>query len=338
MSQQIYTADEMGGEATEISSVSFFNTTYSRSRTLDVYMVHTNKTYFESNTDWIAVTEADRVFSGNVVMTKGYWTTIVLDTPFAYDGTSNLAIVIDDNMGYYYGGMACRVFNSQGYQSIRVYSDNTNYDPYNSSEYNGTRLSVKNQIILGIENGAGQTFELSSGWNWISTYIDLNEVDGMTLLKEALGDNAISIATQDDLADYDEEDGWIGLEDYELTNAEMVMVEMANACTITLAGPTVDPNTVEITINPGWNWIGYPIATETDIETALADFEAVDEDSFADKDGLSDYIEGDGWQGDVMTLVPGKGYMYYSNSDEEKTLIFSTTANGKSIILRKRKE
>jgi hypothetical protein len=63
-----------------------------------------------------------------------------------------------------------------------------------------------------------------------------------------------------------------------------------------------------------------------DIETALADFEAVDEDSFADKDGLSDYIEGDGWQGDVMTLVPGKGYMYYSNSDEEKTLIFSTGA------------
>ncbi len=188
------------------------------------------------------------------------------------------------------------------------------------------------------EAAEGQTIELSAGWNWISTYIDLNEVDGMTLLKEALGDNAISIATQDDLADYDEEDGWIGLEDYEMTNAEMVMVEMANACTITLAGPTVDPNTVEITINPGWNWIGYPIATEMDIETALADFEAVDEDSFADKDGLSDYIEGDGWQGDVMTLVPGKGYMYYSNSDEEKTLIFSTTANGKSVITRKMKE
>jgi hypothetical protein len=64
----------------------------------------------------------------------------------------------------------------------------------------------------------------------------------------------------------------------------------------------------------------------------------VDEDSFADKDGLSDYIEGDGWQGDVMTLVPGQGYMYYSNSTEPKTLVFSTTAKGKSIILRKRKE
>ena len=177
-------------------------------------------------------------------------------------------------------------------------------------------LYVKDEVT------EGQTIELTAGWNWISTYIDLNEVDGMALLKEALGDNAISIATQDDLADYDEEDGWIGLEDYELTNAEMVMVEMANACTITLAGPAVDPNTVEITINPGWNWIGYPIATETDIETALADFEAVDEDSFADVDGLSDYIEGDGWQGDVMTLVPGKGYMYYSNSDEPKTVFF----------------
>ncbi len=185
-----------------------------------------------------------------------------------------------------------------------------------------------------------QTLRLSAGWNWVSTYIDLNAVNGMAMLKEALGDNAFSIATKDDIADYDDEDGeWYGLETYELTNAEMIMVEMANACTITLAGPTVDPSFVEIIINPGWNWIGFPIDTETDIETALADFEPEDEDSFADEDGVSDYIEGDGWQGDIMTLVPGQGYMYYSNSDEPKTLVFSTGAKAShGTICQHRKE
>jgi hypothetical protein len=45
--------------------------------------------------------------------------------------------------------MACRVYNADGNQAIRVYSDNTNYDPFNPSSYNGTLYSEKNQIMLG---------------------------------------------------------------------------------------------------------------------------------------------------------------------------------------------
>ena len=32
-----------------------------------------------------------------------------------------------------------------------------------------------------------RSIELVEGWNWISTYIDLNEVDGIAMLEEALG-------------------------------------------------------------------------------------------------------------------------------------------------------
>ena len=339
LSQQIYTADEIGVAGT-INSIAFYNGGAEETRVYDMYMVHTDKTVFSSNTDWITVTEAEKVFSGSVDMVANAWTFFVLDTPFEYDGTSNLVLVMDDNSGSYTGSphMACRVFNANGNQAIRIYSDSPNYDPCNPSGYSGTRQTVKNQIILGITpSTVQQTIELSQGWNWVSTYIDLNEVDGITMLEEALGDYGVTIQTYNESADYFGDGEWSGLEDYEWTNAEMVMVEVSEDCTIDIAGPTVDPGTVEIEIHPGWNWIGFPVATETAIGVAMAGFEAEEEDAIqSNVDGTSDYL-GE-WVGDVLTLVPGQGYMYYSNSTEPKTLVFSTTAKGKSIILRKRKE
>ena len=294
LSQQIYTAEEIGMACT-IKSIAFFNDGATKTRNYDMYLVHTDKTVFSGNRDWIAVTEANKVFSGEMVMVAGDWTVFVLDTPFEYDGTSNLALVMDDNTGSYTGSpqVACRVFNTNGYQAIRAYSDSPNYDPYNPSAYNGTRLLVKNQIILGIASPTvAHTLNLVQGWNWISTYIDLNEVDGIAMLEEALGDYGVTIQTYNESADYFGDGEWSGLEDYEWTNAEMVMVEVSEDCTIALAGPTVvDPSTVEIEINPGWNWIGFPLSTETAIGVAMADFEAEEEDAIqSNVAGTSDYL------------------------------------------------
>ena len=151
LSQQIYTPGEIGGNSV-INSISFFNAGATKTRNYDIYIVHTDKTAFDSNYDWITVTESDRVFSGDVTMTSNYWTTIVLNTPFNYNGTSNIAIVIDDNSGNYTGSphMACRVFETNAIQAIRVYGDGINYDPSNPSGYGGTRYSVKNQIVINM--------------------------------------------------------------------------------------------------------------------------------------------------------------------------------------------
>ena len=178
-----------------------------------------------------------------------------------------------------------------------------------------------------------QILTLSSGWNWISTYIDLNVVNGIAMLEEALGDYGVTIQTYNESADYFGDGEWSGLEDYVWTNAEMVMVEVSEDCTITLSGPAVAPSTVEIEIHPGWNWIGFPVATETAIGVAMAGFEAEEEDAIqSNVDGTSDYL--DEWVGDVLTLVPGQGYMYYSNSDEPKTLVFQTGAKAKADFSR----
>jgi hypothetical protein len=92
LTQQIYTAEEIGQEGL-IKSIDFYkNATTGMKRKLDIYMVNTEKTSFSSDSDWILTNSQGvvKVFSGEQVFDDKTWTTITLDTPFAYDGVSNL--------------------------------------------------------------------------------------------------------------------------------------------------------------------------------------------------------------------------------------------------------
>ena len=326
LSQQIYTPNEIG-EAGNITTISYFNAGITQTHSYDIYMVHTDKSIFGSNTDWITVSEDDLIFSGNVTMTQGYWTTITLDTPFSYNGTSNLAIVIDDNKGssYYLPNMACRVFSTTGYQAIRIYSDRTNYDPSNPSSYSGTLMNVKNQIVLGITpSTVEQTIVLSQGWNWFSTYIEANDpVAMLDMLKEGLGDNAMQIQSTQNMTEYDSGDWFGDLDDLGISNEQTYMIEMSTPCTVELQGMTANPANHVINIKPGWNWIGFPSAEPMDVVEAFAGFEVEEDDQIMSQNSMTEF-DGEEWFGDVETLEPGQGYMYYSNSLETKTLIFQT--------------
>ena len=81
------------------------------------------------------------------------WTTITLNTPFEYDGTRNVAIIVDDNTGSYKSNTTFLTFNASN-QAIRIFSDNTNYNATSLSSYSGTVESSKNQIRVLIERGS----------------------------------------------------------------------------------------------------------------------------------------------------------------------------------------
>ena len=322
LSQQIYTPNEIGTSG-EITTISYFNAGATKTRSYDIYMVYTDKSVFESNADWIPVTEADRVFSGDVTMTRGYWTTIVLDTPFAYNGHSNLAIIIDDNSGYYSSpDMACRVYNANGYQAIRVYSDGTNYDPYNPSEYNGTRHSVKNQIIFDI-NPTERTYQLSQGWNWWSANLDITLDQLKAALVEALPGTSITIQSQTLNTSYNPNTHrWIG----RLTTldvSQMYFILINSACEITLAGVPINPTAHPVTIKNGVNWIGFPFSESMSVSNALAGFPAVNNDIIQSQTNNCVFIRG-AWRGVMSTLEPGQGYMLISKEEGDRILIFET--------------
>lgn len=145
LTQQIYTKDEIGGSAT-LESISFLNASqYERNRNLDIYLMHTDKEAFADGSDWIDCSGAQKIFSGEVLFFIDEWTTIVFDTPFEYNGTDNLVVVIDDNTGDYTSSTPFYVFDAPGH-AMYVRSDDTNYDIASISEYTGTKLDVKNQV------------------------------------------------------------------------------------------------------------------------------------------------------------------------------------------------
>ncbi|MBQ6083112.1 MAG: choice-of-anchor J domain-containing protein [Bacteroidales bacterium] len=148
---QIYTAEEIGGAGT-INSIAFMPATVNAaSRNLNIYMVNTDKTSFSGATDWIPVTDADLVYSGNVNWVANEWSTIQLTTPFSFDGT-NLCIVVNDLTGSWTTSNQYYVFNAAD-QAIRIYQDAAAYNP--AAPGNGTVLNVKNQIKLDITYGGG---------------------------------------------------------------------------------------------------------------------------------------------------------------------------------------
>ena len=150
LTQQIYTADEIGA-AGAIFSIDFYKASNTEMvKNLDIYIVSTDKDEFTGTLDWIPVTESDKVFSGTVTFVDNDWTTIVLDNPFIYDGRSNICIVVDNNTGDYKSSTPFRVFTAEKNQTIYQQSDGLNLDPTTTLTTSGSRMTSKNRIRLGI--------------------------------------------------------------------------------------------------------------------------------------------------------------------------------------------
>ncbi len=324
LTQQIYTATEIGTAGT-INSIAFFNEGSEKTRTYDIYLKHTTKSSFSSKTDWITVAAADKVFSGDVTLTVGDWTFIIFSTPFEYDGSSNLVVVVDDNSGVYTSQphMACSAFNTSSSQAIYVYSDDTNYNPLvppTASSSNNNVLTLKSHILLGIETGnpiIEQTFQLGADWNWWSPNVDITLED----FEAALGDYGITITNKEGHYATNSTYGWGG----NLSSIEvgtMYKVQTNEACTITVEGTLVDPAEHPITLVPGVNWIGF-IGTESmSLSDAFVNLTPTNMDYIQTKDGVATYYQGIGWRGSVSALNPGEGFIYKSKATTDKTFTY----------------
>ncbi len=192
LTQQIYTQDEVGS-ARNLTSISFYNTGSETKRNIDLYLVHTGFSNFdENNRNWINFSETDRVYRGEVTFKENKWCTITFDRPFAYDGTSNLVVIVDDNSGAYsqYSMILTQflVYRTAPLQSCYKYSDDTNYNPADLSTYTGRLLArVKNKIKLNEEDiiASSSGFPTASSWKYsltqqIYTQQELGEARDLT--------------------------------------------------------------------------------------------------------------------------------------------------------------
>ncbi|WP_162903165.1 hypothetical protein [Taibaiella koreensis] len=104
-SQQIYTVPDLNAAGAiagaNIQKVRFYlesGPAVTNSSDWTVYIGHSSKTQFVSNTDWEAVGNLTQVFSGTVSFpANGNWMEIALTAPFSWNGTGNLIVAVDEN-------------------------------------------------------------------------------------------------------------------------------------------------------------------------------------------------------------------------------------------------
>ena len=149
--EQIYLASEIE-YAGYIKAIRFriaYSYNSGHSSDILVYLKNVSRSSFTDGSDFEPVTAEDLVFSGpwTIPANTDDWITIDFDTPFAYNGTDNLLVAIDENSSDY----AMRYFRyTDAPNTVLSYvSDTQNPDPYDLpsfpdiKEVSGQRANIK---------------------------------------------------------------------------------------------------------------------------------------------------------------------------------------------------
>ena len=328
LSQQIYTPTELGAAGT-IMSIDFHGTRDTR-RNLSIYMVHTDKTGFDVSNGWdfITVTENNKVFSGNVDFISNTWTTITFQTPFTYNGTQNVAIIVDDNTKSDPGDTYFQIFRTGNTKTSCYFSCYGEYnpDPTNppttfpsSSEAGYTRnhynLSFKNVIRLDIVNN---TFVTAGDWN---NHVNWS-AGSVPVATDKVAINAAANIPANCLA-----------------QVHSIQIGTGGSITIEDGGQLVCSNAVEVTaeksitarstvdnVNKGWTFIASPVSTAL-APTAVTNMTDTDFDLYrfnqsADLEWENYKQEG---EHNLFNLENGRGYLY--NNVQTIDLMFTGSIN-----------
>lgn len=234
-----------------------------------------------------------------------------------------------------------QVFYNQGTTetiSFKLYDGDNEYTtcsvtPTTQEEGWGTPT---NPVVLDFATTQTQSTTLAEGWSWWSTPIEMNGVDGLTLLENSLGTVGVRIQSlSDGRVDYYNVQGgiWYGTLST-IYNEQMYKINTSTDITSELRGQYANPSNHPITIGNNWNWIGFPYNQAVSINVAMSGFTPNSLDQIKSfGDGYATYYvtpNFTGWYGTLTMLQPGKGYMYYSSSEDSKTLVYQTS-RGESV-------
>ncbi len=175
-----------------------------------------------------------------------------------------------------------------------------------------------------------QTSSFTQGWNWWSTYIEQEGIDGLAQLEEGLDTVGIQIKSQQQYVNYYEGIGWMGtLEN--IDNESSYKIKTSAACVVEMTGEETVSASHPITIGSGWNWIGYPVNSSMSVATAFSNVTPASGDQVKAQNGYANYYDGMGWMGTLSTIEPGMGILYKSNGSGSFTLVYPTNAKGEAL-------
>jgi hypothetical protein len=180
-----------------------------------------------------------------------------------------------------------------------------------------------------------QNFKLNPGWNWVSFNLKSNQLKDVNKLLKAKswsdGDILTDMNSTLTLKYNGEKKQWLAsgsTEDVVLEPQQAYAIKVKEACDFPVAGTVIkDKDDRTITLNPGWNAIGYTPMTNLSVETALSDYYDQAEPGDVIKSHTEfAYFTKQGntgrWRGSLQFMKPGEGYMMLRKNADKASFTY----------------
>ncbi len=190
-------------------------------------------------------------------------------------------------------------------------------------------------VLVRASDYIEQSAMLQQGWNWMALNVkpvnmSLSGIFGSVDHKSVVLKNDIGFSVPTDAT----ADIWNGTVD-SLKIGKMYKLRMKESAELLISGRKVNPADVTVPITQNWNWIAYVPRFNMTVDEALSGLEAVENDMIKGQTQFAVYENG-AWVGSLRSLVPGRGYLYYSGDNMPKSFIYpsvsSAAMRAKSVI------
>lgn len=159
---------------------------------------------------------------------------------------------------------------------------------------------------------------LQEGWNWISSNLSDDNMRDAKKFLEPVADHVNRLVGINTELINDPQYGFVG-QLTTLAPQQGYKLNMSQTTSNTWSGATAKPETTTVSLHKGWNWIGYVPMVGQGLGDALSELEASENAVIKCEDDFATFAGGH-WIGSLDELVPGHGYMYYS--DREQTFTY----------------
>ena len=184
--------------------------------------------------------------------------------------------------------------------------------PNISFEANSIVGSSANPQELLANDNISQSIALKAGWNWISFNLESDDLSSVDKTFAGLGSASDLVKSQNAFDTYDESLGWLGgltLTEGGLNTTEMYKVYLTQAGTLKYLGSPVDAQNTVISLDSGWNYMGFTPQTSMTIEEALVGINPKSNVVIKSQKEFALYDDVLGWIGSLTILKPNTGYM-----------------------------
>jgi hypothetical protein len=153
---------------------------------------------------------------------------------------------------------------------------------------------------------------LASGWTWFSVNTD-GPTDVNVVLAEVDAAEGDLIKQQDgSLHTYTETTTppmWVGTLPG-IVPGEGYLINLSLSNQLELTGSAIQPGTITLPLDAGWNWIGYLPQEALTVNEALEDLAPAPDTSDVLKSqyAFAEFVPGPGWVGSLTMMEPGLGY------------------------------